>query len=612
MKRKLSVVICLLLLSLVPMQAIQAQESTSTAESRKLNKMFEDYYEEHLRLFPLTATAIADSRYNDQFPNLISNEHRARQRALYMKYQKALAQFNRQPLNAQDKLSYDIFKREMEMRLEGLAFVDFMDIDAEVVDHLMPINQFWGLSITFAQLGTGNGFQPFKTVKDYENFLGRINGFGLYVDTSIANMRQGIAAGATQPKILMERTLTQLQALIVKDPKDSIFYQPITNMPADFNAADKARLTAAYSKAISEQINPAYRKLHDFIQTEYLPKCRATAGLSAIPTGKERYAYLVKHWTTTNLTPEQIHQTGLREVRRIRAEMEKVKTKSGFKGDLSAFFDYVRTDPKFHPFKTEEEVLAAYRAVEARLQANLPKFFGIVPKSKFEVRATEKFRASGASEEYKQPAPDGSRPGIFYVPVPDARKYNNTRMESLFLHEAIPGHHFQVSLQQEQEALPKFRKYLYYGAYGEGWALYTESLGEELGIYTDPYQYFGMLTQEMHRAIRLVVDTGMHAKGWSREQAIKFSLENEGLSEDRITAEVERYMAIPGQALSYKIGQLKILELRRKAEQTLGRKFDIRAFHDEILKDGVLPLNILESKMNEWIVKQQQSENKLT
>ena len=575
-------------------------------ETRRLNKMFEDYYEEHLRLFPLTATAIADARYNDQFPNLISNEHRARQRALYVKYQKALTQFKRQQLNAQDKLSYDIFKREMEMRLEGLAFVDFMDIDAEIVDHLMPINQFWGLSITFAQLGAGSGYQPFKTVKDYENFLGRTNGFGVYVDTSIANMRQGIAAGVTQPKILMERTLTQLQALIVKDPKDSIFNQPITNIPADFSAADKARLTAAYSKAISEQINPAYRKLHDFIQTEYLPKCRTTAGLSAVPTGTERYAYLVKHWTTTNLTPEQIHQTGLSEVRRIRSEMQKVKTESGFKGDLSAFFDYVRTDPKFHPFKTEEEVLEAYRAVETRLQANLPKYFGVVPKSKFEVRATEKFRAAGASEEYKLPASDGSRPGIFYVPVPDARKYNNTRMESLFLHEAIPGHHFQVSLQQEQEALPKFRKYLYYGAYGEGWALYTESLGEELGIYTDPYQYFGMLTQEMHRAIRLVVDTGMHAKGWSREQAIKFSLENEGLSEARITAEVERYMAIPGQALSYKIGQLKILELRRKAEQTLGRKFDIRAFHDEVLKDGVLPLDILDSKMNEWIIKQQQ------
>lgn len=608
MKLKLIVVICLLLLSVIQTQVIYGQESSSTAESRKLNKLFEDYFEEHLRLFPLTATAIADSRYNDQFPNAIGNEYRARQRALYLKYHKALAQFNRQRLNAHDKLSCDVFKREMEMRLEGLTFVDFMDIDSEVVDHLMPINQFWGLSITFAQLGAGKGNQPFKTVKDYDDFLGRINGFEIYADTAIANMRQGVAAGITQSKILVERVLTQFQALIVKDAQDSIFYQPITNMPADFSAADKRRLTAAYTKAINEQINPAYRKLHDFIQTEYLPKCRTTAGLSSIPTGKERYAYLVKHWTTTNLTPEQIHQTGLSEVRRIRAEMEKVKTMSGFKGDLSAFFDYVRTDPKFHPFKTEEEVLEAYRAIETRLQANLPKFFGVTPRSKFEVRATEKFRAIGASEEYKNPAPDGSRPGIFYVPVPDARKYNNTRMESLFLHEAIPGHHYQVSLQQEREALPKFRKYLYYGAYGEGWALYTESLGEELGIYSDPYQYFGMLTQEMHRAIRLVVDTGMHAKGWSREQAIKFSLENEGLSEERITAEVERYMAIPGQALSYKIGQLKILELRRKAEQTLGRKFDIRAFHDEILKDGVLPLDLLESKMNEWIVKQQQND----
>ena len=602
MKLKSTVVICLLLLSLIPTQAIRAQKSSSTAESRQLNKLVEDYFEERLRLFPLKATAIADSRYNDQLPNFSGDEHRARQRALYTKYRKAIAQINRRRLDSQDRLSYDVFRQEIEMNLEGLKFLDF---DGEnMVDHLMPVNQFWGLTITFAVLGAGKNIQPFKAVKDYENFLGRVKGFEIWANTAIANMRRGIAAGVIQPKILMERVLTQFQALIVKDAKDSIFYQPITNMPADFSAAQKTQLTAAYTKAINEQIILTYKKLHDFIQTEYLPKCRTTAGLSAIPTGKERYAFLVKYYTTTNLTPDEIHQIGLREVRRIRAEMEKSKTKVGFKGDLSTFFDYIRTDAKFHPFKTEEEVLDAYRAVEARLQANLPKYFGIVPKSKFEVRATEKFRAAGASEEYNSPAPDGSRPGIFYVPVPDASKYNATRMESLFLHEAIPGHHYQISLQQEQESLPKFRKYLWYGAYGEGWALYSESLGDKLGIYTDPYQYFGMLTQEMHRAIRLVVDTGMHAKGWSREQAIKFSLENQGLSEDRITAEVERYMAIPGQALSYKIGQLKILELRRKAEQMLGAKFNIRGFHDEVLKDGGLPLDILESKMNEWIVNQ--------
>jgi uncharacterized protein (DUF885 family) len=601
MRIKSIYIICWLLICIISAQTIQAQpnqtkNTASTGQSEKLNKLFEEYFEERLRLYPFQATAIADPRYNDQLPNSLSDEYRARERDFYTKYSKALGQINRQSLSSQNRLSYDVFKVEMERSLEGLKFADFK-----------PINQFTGLSIAFVQLGSGKGNQPFKTVKDYENFLSRVNGFVIWMDQAIANMRQGMAKGVVQPKVLMERTLPQLQALIVKDAKDSIFYQPITNIPASFSEADKVRLTAAYVKAINGQIIPAYQKLHDFIKAEYLPKSRATAGLSAIPTGKEQYAYLVKASTTTDLSPDEIHQIGLNEVRRIRGEMEKVKEQVGFKGSLSAFFDYIRTDPKFYPFKTEEEVLEAYRSIEAKLQPHLPKYFGIVPKSKFEVRATEKFRAASAAHQYNRPAPDGSRPGIFYVPIPDVRKYNNTTMESLFLHEAIPGHHFQISLQQEQQSLPKFRNFGGYSAFSEGWALYTESLGKELGLYQDPYQYFGMLSGEIHRAIRLVVDTAIHAKGWSREQAIKYSLENESMSEDRITAEIERYMAMPGQALSYKIGQLKILELRRKAERTLGAKFDIRAFHDEILKDGALPLNILESKINEWIVKQQQS-----
>jgi uncharacterized protein (DUF885 family) len=601
MRIKSIYIICWLLICIISAQTIQAQpnqtkNTASTGQSEKLNKLFEEYFEERLRLYPFQATAIADPRYNDQLPNSLSDEYRARERDFYTKYSKALGQINRQSLSSQNRLSYDVFKVEMERSLEGLKFADFK-----------PINQFTGLSIAFVQLGSGKGNQPFKTVKDYENFLSRVNGFVIWMDQAIANMRQGMAKGVVQPKVLMERTLPQLQAVIVKDAKDSIFYQPITNIPASFSEADKARLTAAYVKAINGQIIPAYQKLHDFIKSEYLPKSRATAGLSAIPTGKEQYAYLVKASTTTDLSPDEIHQIGLNEVRRIRGEMEKVKEQVGFKGSLSAFFDYIRTDPKFYPFKTEEEVLEAYRSIEAKLQPHLPKYFGIVPKSKFEVRATEKFRAASAAHQYNRPAPDGSRPGIFYVPIPDVRKYNNTTMESLFLHEAIPGHHFQISLQQEQQSLPKFRNFGGYSAFSEGWALYTESLGKELGLYQDPYQYFGMLSGEIHRAIRLVVDTAIHAQGWSREQAIKYSLENESMSEDRITAEIERYMAMPGQALSYKIGQLKILELRRKAERTLGAKFDIRAFHDEILKDGALPLNILESKINEWIVKQQQS-----
>ena len=352
---------------------------------------------------------------------------------------------------------------------------------------------------------------------------------------------------------------------------------------------------------ILEKLNPSYQKLYDFIKTEYLPNCRETAGISAIPNGKERYAYLIKQWTTTEMTPDEIFDLGKNEVKRIRIEMEKIMIETGFKGDLKSFFTYVNTDKRFFPFKTAEDVLAAYRKVETRMEPQLEKLFGVTPKSKFEVRETEKFREASASAEYNNAAPDGSRPGIFYVPIINPEKYNYFGMESLFLHEAIPGHHYQTSLQAENTTLPKFRRFIWYGAYGEGWALYTESLGKELGLYTDPYQRFGSLSKEMHRAIRLVTDAGIHAKGWTREQAIQFSLENEPGDEKGIATEIERYMAIPGQALSYKVGQLKILALRKEAEKVLGEKFNISKFHDELLSDGCLPISVLETKMRNWI-----------
>ncbi|HEY0321831.1 MAG TPA: DUF885 domain-containing protein [Pyrinomonadaceae bacterium] len=587
--------ILLLLLSALPTgQSAHLRRATDT-ESKKLKEVLDGYFEERLRLFPLEATSVGDHRYDDQLADDISDEHRARQKALYTKYLSEISKIDRKRLGEDDGLSYNVFKRDLTTRLNGLKFND----------HLMPVRQFWSLPLTFAQLGSGKSNHPFKTVKDYENFLGRVNGFQAWADTAIANMRKGAAQGFTQPRILMERVLSQFQALLVEDVTGSIFYEPVRNMPAEFSAEDRERLTAAYSKAISLQVLPSYRKLYDFIRTEYLPKCRTTSGLSNVPDGREEYEYLIRLYTTTTLTPEEIFQTGMREVKRIRAELLKVKQEVGFNGDLKSFFDYLRTDRKFYPFTSDEEVLNAYRAIEARLQSSLPQFFGLVPRARFEVRATEKFRAASASEEYERPAPDGTRPGVFYVPIVDARKYNSIRMESLFLHEAIPGHHYQISIQQEQESLPKFRKYAIYNAYTEGWALYTEGLGRELGLYKDPYQYFGMLTQDMHRAIRLVVDTGMHSKGWTREQAIAFSMENEGLSEDRITAEIERYMAIPGQALSYKAGQLAILALRDRAQRTLGSRFQLRAFHDEILRDGALPLDVLETKINNWISKQQ-------
>lgn len=590
--------VCLLPTPL-PARAQQTQPASAATDSEKLNQLFENAFADYLRLHPVVATAIGDHRYDDQFPNDISEEFRAQEKEIYVKYLRELGTINRNALVGQDRLSYDTFKLQAETAFEGYNFRI----------NLTPINQFSDTTSSFAQLASGRSLHPFKTVKNYEDFLGRMRGFQIWVDTAIANMRKGVAAGVVLPRILVEKKLPQLSALLPSDVKQSLFYQPVTSLPADFSAEDKARLTENYARAITEIIYPSYRKLYDFLKDEYLPKSRSTVGLSAVPKGREEYAYRVKSITTTRLTPDQIHQIGLDEVRRIRSEMERVKEQVGFKGDLKAFFEFVRTDPKFNPFKNAEEVLAAYRAIEARLQTNLPNYFGVIPKAKFEIRQTEKFREAGASEEYNTGSPDGSRPGVFYVPIPDPTKYQVIRMESLFLHEAIPGHHYQLSLQQEQKNLPKFRQFGGNGAYVEGWALYTESLGKELGLYTDPYQYFGMLSAEMHRAIRLVVDTGIHSQGWTREQAIKYSLENEPLTEDKVIAEVERYIAIPGQALAYKIGQLKILELRRKSERELGAKFSIREFHDEILKDGALPLDVLERKIDEWIASRKQQKS---
>jgi uncharacterized protein (DUF885 family) len=571
----------------------KAEESTAGA-IKNLDTLLNEYYEERLAYFPLEATGIADNRYNDRLPIDISDAYRDTLRMFYQKYADAIALYDRNTLKGQQILSYDVFKREMQMQIEGLSFKD----------NLMPVNQFWSMLLTFPMLGSGSGNQPFKTVKDYDDFLKRMTAFVAYEDTAIANMRRGMQLGITPPKILMERVLPQLKGLIVSDVKESVFYGPIKNMPADFSAADKSRLTEAYSKAINEEVVPVYVKMHAFIKDEYMPACKDVAGISNIPDGKKYYAYLAKVWTTTELTPDQIFEIGEKEVARIKGEMEKVKEQVGFKGDFKSFFNYIHTNKKFMPFKQDSDVIAAYRQIDLKIQPRLKDLFNLVPKAKFEIRQTEAFREASASAEYNQSAPDGSRPGIFYVPVLDATKFNVVGMEDLFLHEAIPGHHYQTSIQQENTDLPKFRRFGWYGAYGEGWALYTESLGKELGLYTDPYQYFGCLSEEMHRAIRLVVDVGMHTKGWTREQAINYSLELDAESLSDITVEIERYMAIPGQALGYKIGQMKILEIRKRAETTLGDKFNIGKFHDEVLKDGCLPIDVFEQKMDRWIASQ--------
>ena len=545
-----------------------------------------------MKLYPLEATAIGDTRYNDLLPVAFSASYIDTLQQFYKRYLAFIGRYDRENLNEKDQLSHDIFKRELEVNLEGLDYRD----------NYTPFNQFYGLPLSFAQLGSGEGMQPFKTVKDYEDWLSRIEKFAPWADSAVVYFKKGLATGYVLPASLVQKMIPQMQNLQSTPVKNSLFYGPLNKMPADFSATDKNRITDAYTRTIGEKIIPAYTRLATFLQTAYLPKARSSAGINALESGDKYYNYQIKAQTTTNKTPEEIYQTGLSEVARLRHLQDSVKQLVNFSGDLLQFFEFMKVDKQFMPYKSAGEILAAFEAIHKKITPNVEQMFNHQPKTPFEIRQTEAFRAATASAEYNPGSPDGSRPGIFYVPVLDPTTFNTTSgMESLFLHEAIPGHHFQISLQQEDTTLPKFRRFGGNNAYVEGWALYCESLGKSLGLYTDPYQYMAALGDEMHRAIRLVVDVAIHTKGMTREQAIDYMMQNEAASQQYATMEIERYMAIPGQALGYKIGALKIAALRAEAEKALGNKFNIAAFHDEVLKYGPMPLDILERRISDWI-----------
>jgi len=583
--KKLILFICFISLSLQSCK----QESTKK-ENSELKTLLENYYQERLKLFPLEATLAGDDRYNNLLPNNLDDKYIAKAKAFFTKYKNELAKFDDNDLSENDKLSKAILSWECDISLDAFAFNE----------DLIPMNQFYGMHLTIGQFAGGSSVQPFKTVKDYENWLERLTAFNDWVIAAEAKMKEGVSKGYVLPKALTLKIIPQLKDL-AKEDKSHLFYSPLNNFPKDFTSEEKKKLTEDYTKLISEKLVPSLKNLYNYTNTDYLAKSRETSGISAIPEGKAYYKHLIKRYTTTDMTADEIHELGLKEVARISAEMEKVKTQVGFKGDLKEFFNYVRDKKELMPFTEPQQVIDNFNAIHDKMKPNLDKLFDLKPKTPFVVKRTEAFRENSASAEYNQGSVDGTRPGVFYVPIPDVKKYNFYADEDLFLHEAIPGHHYQISLQQENTALPEFRKTIWFNAYGEGWALYTESLGKELGLYQDPYQYFGMLSAEMHRAIRLVVDTGMHTKGWTREQAIKYSMENEAEPEASIVAEIERYMAIPGQALSYKIGQLRIRELRTKAEKELGSKFSIKEFHNQVLDAGCLPIKILEDKINTWI-----------
>lgn len=599
--KQLILIVCLVISIISCNQGNSNQIKNSVdaiSQDTSLNKILDDYYDQRMKLYPLESTQNGENRYNDRLPINISDTYKDTLRNFYSHFLTAVSSADTLNLNANDLISYKIFTREMKMQLEAL---DLNIITGDINNYYIPFQQFWGLPLTMGQLGSGEGYQPFKTEADYNNWLSRIKQFSIWCDTAIAQFTKGIENKYILPKALVVKMIPQMQAMTVKDSSKNIFYGPIKKFPVGFNDDLKRSLTKQYAQSIDSFIIPSYQKLAVFFKNKYLPAARTTTGINTLPNGEKVYDYLIRYWTTTNKTADEIYNTGLAEVKRIRTEMGRIKDSVGFKGDLKAFFEYMKNDKKFMPYKTPEEVLNAFRDIQKRIDPNLKKIFGRTPKTPFEIRQTEAFRAATASAEYNQGSPDGSRPGIFYVPIIDATTFNTTSgMESLFLHEAIPGHHYQISLQQENESLPKFRRFAWYGAMGEGWALYCESLGKELGLYTDPYQYMGALGDEIHRAIRLVVDVGMHLKGMTREEAIKYMMDNEAINEQGATAEIERYMAIPGQALSYKIGALKIRELREKYKNQLANKFNLAAFHDELLKDGVMPLDVMESKMDAW------------
>ncbi len=564
----------------------------ATDTRQQLDALFESYFEDNLRANPLLATYIGDHRYDDQLPNSIGPQYLAAARALNQKYLAAIRALDPDSLSPADRISYDIFlyEREREARGERFPF------------HLLPINQAGSLLTVMPALGSGTNAQPFETVADYERWLQRLDGLAVWMDQAVVNMREGATKGVVQPRAVMEKVLGQLDAMVVPQAQDSQYFAPIRNFPADFSAADRERLTAEYTRMLDSTLLPAYRRLRDFVRDEYLPQSRSSVAWTALPDGQAWYAYYVQEHTTTDLTPDEIHALGLGEVKRILGEMDNVRQKVGFKGDLEAFFKFLETDPQFY-FTQGSDLLDGYRALKTRIDAALPQLFSVFPRADYEVREVEAFRAqSAAGAYYQQPSADGSRPGVFYVNTYNLKAQPKFGMETLSLHEASPGHHFQVSIQQELEGVPRFRRFGGdYTAYVEGWALYAESLGKELGLFTDPYQWFGRLNDEQLRAMRLVVDTGLHAKGWTREQAIKFMLDNSTMAESDVVSEVERYIAWPGQALGYKVGDLRIQGLRHQAEQALGPKFDLRDFHREVLSDGAVPMDVLEAKVERWI-----------
>jgi uncharacterized protein (DUF885 family) len=568
----------------------KAPVSASSNAAARLKQIADDYYISTVTFEPMNATFFGDHRFDDQLGLSIAPKNRAALYADLRKFSARLKAIDPGRLARADRISYQILDYDIRTDLAGEAYPD----------HLLPINQLETMPVALANFASGKSSQPLATPAQYRAYLNRVKQLTPWIEQAIANMRTGMRTGVVLPKALIVSTLPQYQKLPSATAETNIFYTPITNLPADFSAEDKQALTAAYAAEITGNLNPALARLAAFLENEYLPAGRASAGLGALPNGRNWYLRNVAWLTTTSMTPDEIHRVGLKEVARIQQEFALVGPKLGYDGPPAGLPQWVAAQEKFRPFKRDEDILEVYRKLDKELDNKLPALFTLLPKAPLEERLEPELTRASASDHYTAPNAAAAAPGIFWTVVNDPTKYMATKMTTLFLHEGRPGHHFQIALQLEMD-LPDFRKFGGNNAYIEGWALYAESLGKEMNLYQQPDQYFGHLNDELLRAVRLVVDTGLHAKGWSREQAIQYLRDTNGYTEAVARIAAERYMGWPGQALGYKIGALKIAELRQRAAAAMGPKFSLPAFHAIVLRDATVPLAILEQSVDEWI-----------